>query len=148
MKTRHLLPLAALVLATSVQAAPTAPAAIAASAALAGPCADHHHRHHARHDGPRPGGFIERLDERADLRLSDTQKQKLKALGEEERKRHEDIRREYQERLDKVLTAEQRSKLDAHRDAQRDQRADRLEQRAEKLKERAGEIRDGKPFAR
>ncbi len=138
MKIRYLLPLASLVLAASAQAAPAGAPVMPAE-----PCAGHH-RHHA----PPPGAFIERLDERADLDLSADQKQKLKAIGEEERARHEAIRKDYQERFAKVLTPAQRARLDAERENMRKEHADRLDKRAEQMKERAEQIREHREPAR
>lgn len=147
MKTRYLLPLASLVLAVSAQAAPAPAPAPAQGPLPEHRCDDHHNRHH-RHAGPPPGGFLERFDERAGLGLSDAQKQKLKALGEEERARHDAIRQDYQKRFDAVLTKEQRAKLDSERDQARDRHAQRLEQRAEQMKERAQALRGDKPAQR
>lgn len=144
MKMYHLLPLLTLAMVPVTHAEPAAPSAHAM------PC----HGLAAHHDGPghkpghhagrHSGAFLERLDQRADLDLSDAQKQKLKALGEEEHARHEAIRKESQARMDKVLTAEQRSKLAAHRQAMQEKRAERLEQRAEHLKDKAERLRDDK----
>lgn len=132
MKTRYLLPLASLVLATS---------AYAAAPCDGGP-------HHGRHDGPPPpGAFIERFEERADLNLSDAQKQKLKAIGEAERARHEAIRKESQAKFDAVLTPEQHAKIEAQHKEAREKHAERLEKRAEQLKERAGQVREHKDAA-
>lgn len=141
----HLLPLLTLAMVPVTHAEP---------AAHAMPC----HGLAAHHDGPghKPGhhagrysgAFLERLDQRADLDLSDAQKQKLKALGEEEHARHEAIRKESQARMEKVLTAEQRSKLAAHRQAMQEKRAERLEQRAEHLKDKAERLRDDKSQSR
>jgi len=152
MKTRHLLPLATLVFAAAVQAAP-APAPAGAPGDLPPPPpAGEFHRHHdgkfRHHDGQPPAGaFLERFDQRADLQLTDAQKQKLKALGEEERSKHDAIRKDYQKRFDAVLTKEQHAKLDAERDARRAKLAERLEKRSDQLKERAQQVREGKPAA-
>ncbi len=129
MKTRYLLPLASLVLATSAFAA----------SACDGP------RHPGRHEGPpSPGAFIEHMDKRAELNLSAAQKQKLKALGEAERARHEAIRKESQAQFDAVLTPEQRAKLDVQRQEAREKHAERLDKRAEQIKERAEKLREHK----
>lgn len=144
MKIRHLLPLASLVFAAAVQAAPVGPMPAGAPGMPGGP--EHAHRNH---DCPPPaGGFLERFDQRAGLALSDAQKDKLKKLGEEERAKHEAIRQDYQKRFDAVLTKEQHAKLDAEHEAMRKQRAERMEKRAEQLKERAEQLREGKPQSR
>lgn len=149
MKIRHLLPLLTLAMVPAVHAESPVPAVHPM------PCHGHAAAHHegsghgpGRHADHKPGHFLERLDQRADLGLSEAQKVKLKALAEEERARHESIRKESQARMDKVLTSEQRNKLAAHRDAMQAKRAERLEKRAEQLKDKAGRLRDEPPQAR
>lgn len=96
-------------------------------------------------DGPAPGErMIERLDERADLDLSDAQKQQIRTLMLEEQKQHETTRKQYEGRMEGVLNPAQRSKLEKHRKEAMAKQAERLEQRARELQAQARELRSGK----
>ena len=98
--------------------------------------------------GPKPGGpdrFIEAIDKRAGLALTDSQKQQIDKVLSEERAKHEAIRKDSQARIDKVLTPEQRAKRDQFLKDSAARQAERLEQRAGQLQERAERLKDGPP---
>ena len=86
--------------------------------------------------------FIEHVNNRADLDLTDTQKAQIRTIGEEQRAKHEQVRAETRSRVDAVLTPEQKAKLDKHRDEMKEKHADRLEKRSDRLEKRAEKVRE------
>lgn len=93
---------------------------------------------------PPPETMIERIDERADLDLTEDQKQQIKTLMEEQRARHEAIRKETQERMGKILTPEQKKKLDEHHAKMMDRRTEQLERREERVEKRQEKVEQRK----
>lgn len=59
---------------------------------------------------------VERMDKHAELNLTDAQKAQLKAIMDETKKRHAEIRKQSDEKINAVLTAEQRTKYATHRE--------------------------------
>lgn len=89
-----------------------------------------------------PDGFAENMDQRVDLGLSEDQKQKIQALMQEQRARHDAIRVETRQRMDGILTPEQRQKLDAHRAQMMEMREQRQDMRNERRDDRADQKKD------
>lgn len=112
--------------------------ALALAAALAAAPAAFADNHAAKGDAPGPvmgaGMMMEHMDECAGLDLDDSQKQQVKAIMEEQRKKHEAIRDETHERVSAVLTPEQRKKFEEHRAEMKDMRDERRDKRAERMK--------------
>lgn len=94
-------------------------------------------------DAPMPiDRLIEHVDNRADLELTDAQKAQIRTIAAEQKAKHEAVRAETRNRVDGVLTPEQRVKLQQHREEVQERHADRLDKRAEKLEKRAEKVRE------
>ncbi len=98
MKMRYILPLSLMLAATTVTAAD--------------------HGHHGKKMDPTKYSEhrIERMDKHAELGLSDVQKAQLKVILDETRQRHAEVRKQSDEKVNAVLTAEQRDKYAKHRE--------------------------------
>jgi len=59
---------------------------------------------------------VERMDKHAELNLTDAQKAQLKAIMDETKQRHAEIHKQSDEKINAVLTAEQRTKYATHRE--------------------------------
>lgn len=84
-----------------------------------------------------PEAAAEHLDQRVDLGLTDDQKQKIQALMQEQRAKQEAIRLETRNRMDGILTPEQRQKFDAHKAQMMEKQGQRQEMRDERKESRA-----------
>ncbi len=102
---------------------------------------------HAGQPGPGNPGNGQEMTEPFDspaiqqeLKLTAEQKQKVKALHEEARAKHEAIRKETHDKMAAILTPEQMKKFEERRgmmmDNRQDRRGDRMEKRMDKMKER------------
>ncbi|MDP1539551.1 MAG: Spy/CpxP family protein refolding chaperone [Moraxellaceae bacterium] len=75
------------------------------------------HRSYGKADGAKYSEHrIERMDKHAELNLTDAQKAQLKAIMDETKQRHGEIRKQSDEKVNAVLTTEQRAKYAKHRE--------------------------------
>lgn len=97
MKMRYILPLSLMLATTSVVAA--------------------QHGSYGKADGAKYSeNRVERMDKHAELNLTDAQKAQLKAIMDEAKQRHAEVRKQSDEKINAVLTAEQRTKYATHRE--------------------------------
>jgi Spy/CpxP family protein refolding chaperone len=97
MKMRYILPLSLMLATTTVVAG--------------------HHGTHGKADGAKYSeNRVERMDKHAELALTDAQKAQLKAIMEETKQRYAEVRKQSDEKVNAVLTAEQRVKYAKHRE--------------------------------
>lgn len=76
------------------------------------------------------------------LNLTSEQKQRLKDIYQDARKKRDELREETHQKVRQVLTDEQEKKLEANRSAIMQYRADRMRERAQQMDEKAGDMRD------
>lgn len=135
MQARHALFLSTLFLSATSFAAE---APLPAPAPMSPEAAQHH---------PTPEQMVRHMDRKADLNLTDAQKQQMQAALQDEHAQMEAVHMKSRERMAQILTPEQQARLDKSRDDMRQRRADRMERHAERMKARAEAIQSGVPAA-
>lgn len=131
MQARHALFLSTLFL-SATALADTPPAAPAAPQAAQAQAQEHHR--------PSPEQMVERMNQHAQLNLSDDQKQKLAAVFRSEHEQMKAIHEKTKASLNQILTPDQQVKLQASRDEMRERHAARLQHRADRLKAQASAL--------
>lgn len=97
-----------------------------------------------------PPALQQQLDQESttqDLKLTDAQKAQIQAIRNEARAKHQAIAQETKGKIDKVLTPEQKAKLEERLKSRAERREDRQEMRQERREERAA-AKDAKQDAK